>query len=374
MAKREGAVHVLLGTRKGGYVLESDTGRRRWKVRGPYHAGYDVFNLVADPRRPGELYAAVNSPFWGPMLHRSKNWGATWTEIGTPLLPKRSERKPAFDPEAKPNPIVNLWRIEPGRPEEPDTLYLGVDPASLFVSHDRGDSWSPMTSLNDHPTRPKWNPGAGGMCLHSILWDPERRERMYVGISAAGVFRTDDGGASWVPKNVGVEVSFQPEKRPEVGQCVHHIVLDPHRSSTVYRQDHDGMFISTDGGDRWKRIGKPLGDDFGFVVATAPAVPGAAFFVPLDGRSRIVKHGRIQVYKWTERTGRWTPTIKGAPFPGDLGMHREGFASDTLDPAGLYLGTTTGQLLWSRDGASHWNEVPYRFPGIHSVRAVSPSG
>lgn len=372
MAAKDRKVRLLVGTRKGGYVLETDTARRRWKVHGPFHAGSDVFHMAADPRHPGEIYAAVNSPFWGPRLERSRNWGGKWEEIATPLLPKQSGRKPLFDPATPKLPIVNLWRIEPGRPEDPDTLYLGVDPASLFVSHDRGDSWAPETSLNDHPTRPKWNPGAGGMCLHTIVWDPERKDRMYVGISAAGVFRTDDGGATWTPKNRGVEVSFMPEKRPEVGQCVHHIVLDPHRSSTVYRQDHDGIFISTDAGDRWKRIGKPLFSDFGFVVGTAPAVPGAAFFVPLIGEPRTGQEHQLQVYRYTERNGKWTPMIRGNPFPGDVGIHREGLDCDRLDPAGIYVGTTSGQVLWSWDAGSHWGEVPFRFPAVHSVRVATP--
>lgn len=374
MATRDAKVRVLVGTRKGAYVLETDRSRRRFKVRGPFHPGNDVFHVVADPRHPGEVYALVNSPFFGPMLSKSTDWGARWKEIATPLLPKRSDRQPSFDPKASPGPLVNLWHLEPGRPETPDTLYLGVDPASLFVSEDRGASWSPATALNDHPTRPKWNPGAGGMCLHTILWDPARKDRMYVGISAAGVFRTDDGGASWVPKNQGVAVSFLPEKRPEVGQCVHHVAMDPGRPERLFRQDHDGIFVSPDAGDHWKRIGRPLFSDFGFVVATTPSLPGEAFFVPLEGQMRTGQNGQIQVYRWSERTGRWSPTLHGRPFPGDVGTHREGLAADALDPAGIYLGTTGGQILYSRDGARHWAEVPYRFPAIHSVAVAAPAG
>lgn len=372
--KNDRKVRVLLGTRKGGYVLEGDTGRRRWKISGPHHEGGDVFHMVADPRHPGELYAAVNSPWWGPMLYKSTNWGGKWKEIATPLLPKQSERKPVFDPEATKSPIANLWHIEPGRPETPDRLYLGVDPASLYVSEDRGGSWSPVPGINEHPTRSKWNPGAGGMCLHTILLDPSRKERMYVGISAAGVFRTDDGGGSWTPKNEGVIVSFVPDGKIEVGQCVHDVAIDPNHPDTLYRQDHDGIFVSRNGGDHWKRIGKPLPSDFGFVVASPPSMPGTAFFVPLHGQSRIVGNNQLQVYKWTEKGGRWTPTIRGRPFPGDVGTHREALSADALDPAGLYLGTTSGQLLWSRDGARSWSEVPYRFPAIHSVSVAGPSG
>jgi hypothetical protein len=211
------------------------------------------------------------------------------------------------------------------------------------------------------------------MCLHTILWDPSNRDRMYVGISAAGVFRSDDGGATWVPKNKGVAVSFMPEKNPEVGQCVHHVAMDPKDPETLYRQDHDGIFVSHNAGDKWTRIGRSLPADFGFVVAVAPTLPGTAFFVPLEPMSRTAMNGQLQVYKWTEADRRWAPTVKGKPWPGELGTHREALATDRLDPAGLYLGTTGGQLFWSKDAAKSWSEVPYRFPGIHSVTVSSPS-
>jgi hypothetical protein len=371
--KNDGKVRVLVGTRKGGYILTSNRARKTWDVKGPFQPGVDVFHVVADPRHPGEVYAAANSGFWGPMLVKSKDWGAHWKEIATPLLPKQSGRKPVFElPPDAVKPIINLWHIEPGRPEEPDTIYLGVDPASLYRSDDRGASWSPMEGLNQHSTRPKWNPGAGGMCLHSILWDPSNRDRMFVGISAAGVFRSDDAGATWTPKNQGVVVSFQPEEQPEVGQCVHHIALDPRDPNTVYRQDHDGIYVSHDAGDLWKRVGRPLPSDFGFVVATAPTLPGTAFFVPLHGMYRTAMNGQLQVYKWTEKDRKFTATVKGKPWRGELGTHREGLATDALDPAGIYLGTTSGQLYYSRNGARSWNEVPYRFPGIHSVSVASP--
>jgi hypothetical protein len=364
-------VRVFVGTRKGGYVVESDAKRRNWKVKGPFQPGREVFHIVADPRHPGDVYAAVNSAWFGPIMQRSSNWGKTWTEIGTPMMVKQPERPNPMDAGGMPTyPIANLWHIEPGPANEPSTVFLGVDPAALYRSDDKGESWESLKGLNEHETRPKWNPGAGGMCLHTILIDPTNPKRMYVGISAAGTFRSDNGGETWRPVNKGVEVSFQPEKLPEVGQCVHDCALDTGNPSTIYRQDHDGIYISHDGMDSWTRVGKPLAYDFGFVSVTAKSLPGTAFFVPLQPQSRLSDPKGLQVYRWEEKTKKFTPTIKGRPFEGDYGVHREGMAADSLDPAGLYLGTTTGQLFFSPDAAKTWQMVPYNFPGIHSVSAA----
>jgi hypothetical protein len=362
MAKDQ-KVRVYIGTRKGGYIAESDSKRRKWTVRGPSTPGWDVFHMVADPRRPGDVYAAINNGFFGPMMQRSSNWGKTWKEIPLPTMPIRAERPPPdFSNPPPPRPITNLWRVEPGHADEPDSIFLGIDPASLYRSDDRGDS-----------TRSLWNPGAGGMCLHTILIDPTRPRRMYAGISAAGTFRSDDGGEHWRPTNKGVMVSFLPDKAPEVGQCVHHIVFDSANPDTLYRQDHDGIYVSHDGMESWKRVGKPLDHDFGFVVASAPALPGQAFFVPLNGESRNTFGGGMQVYRWTEGTKKWKPMMNAKRYPGDFGTHREGMATDSLDPAGIYIGTTTGQVFYSRDGGNGWDLIPHFFPSIHSVTVSSPS-
>jgi hypothetical protein len=373
MAK--GTVAVWLGTRKGAYGLTSDEKRRKWTVKGPFHPGNDVFHVVGDPRDPKYVYALANSGWFGPRVFRSKDGGRKWSEVAPPMMALLKDRKKNEMGGSEAGPIVNLWHLTPGSENEPGTLFLGVDPASMYRSDDRGASWVGMDGLNQHSTRPKWNPGAGGMCLHSILIDPTRPKRMYAGISAAGVFRSDDGGEHWTPKNVGVVVSFQPDSRPEVGQCVHKIALDPADPTTVYRQDHDGIHVSRDSADTWTRVGKVLDDDFGFVVTAPKTMPGEAFFAPLEGMSRLASGGQIQVYKWSERTRKFTPTIKGRPFPGDLGTHRDAMDSDWLDPAGIYLGTTTGQLFVSPDGSKSWTEVPYRFPAIHSVQvAPAPPG
>jgi hypothetical protein len=370
-------VRIFLGTRKGTYVVEESAGnRRRWKVGPLSHPGSDVFHVVPDPRHPGTVYANVNSGFWGPMVLRSRNWGRTWSEVATPLLPRRKDRKPDFGEgtDSPSLPLTNLWHLEPGSPKEPRTLFLGVDPHALFRSDDEGQSWSPVGGINDHPTRSQWTPGFGGPCLHTILIDPDDARRMFVGLSAAGMFRTEDGGEHWTPVNRHVATPYLPQKFPEVGQCVHHVVADAGRRDLFYRQDHGGIYVSRDGMDSWVRIKKGLPDDFGFAVASPAASPGRSYFVPLNSRTRLTMSGGFQVMEWSEERRSWRPLMGPQTFPGDFGIHREGLACDSLDPPGIFAGTTTGQLFLSPDAGKSWQQVPYQFPGIHSVTVSSPRG
>ena len=373
----EKKVRVLLGTRKGAYVAESDLKRKTWKVLPVSNAGREVYHVVADPRHPGHLYAAVNDWMFGPMVHRSEDGGKHWKEIGTPLMPSSKERNPQMnldggEVQRPKHAITNLWHVEPGHPDQPNTLFLGADPHMLFRSDDLGRSWEPVSSINEHPTKKDWAPGAGGPCLHTILIDPRDARRMYVGMSAAGTFRTDDGGATWRAANRGVETPFLPTRFPEVGQCVHHVVLDAEDPSTAYRQDHGGMYVSHDRMESWKRIGKFFDDDFGFAVASARTLPGRAFFIPLEGRSRVTSQGGLQVFEWNDQRKKWRALMSPKAFPGHYGVHREGMATDGLAPAGIYVGTTTGQLIVSADAGKSWRQVPFQFPGIHSVQVANP--
>ena len=370
-------VRILVGTRKGTYVVEGDRQRKRWKVGPVAHEGNEVYHVVADPRHPGDIYAAVNNNFFGPEVQRSRNYGKTWKEIGTPMLPLRKGRKFEMNesnPQADiPRALQRLWHIEPGLPEEPETIYLGADPHLLFRSTDLGQSWTAIDSINQHPKRKDWAPGFGGACLHTILIDPRDPRRLYIGMSAVGTFRSDDGGESFRPVNKGVETPFLPEKFPETGQCVHHVAIDSADPDTFYRQDHGGMYVSHDRMDSWKRIGKKLGDDFGFAVTSPKSAPGHAYFVRLDGRGRVTGGGHFQVQEWNDKTRTWRQLLSPKAFPGHFGVQREGITSDSLDPAGIYVGTTTGQVFLSPDTGRHWQQLPFQFPAIHSIGVASPT-
>jgi len=373
MAK-DRTIRILVGTRKGTYIVEGDTRRKAWKVGPVAHEGAEVYHVVADPRHPGDVYAAVNSTFWGPMVQRSRNWGKTWKEIGTPLMPAKKSRKPNYgDPAEAKWALNNLWHIEPGLPGDAKTLYLGADPHLLFRSPDLGATWEPIESLNNHPKRKDWSPGAGGACLHTILLDPRDARRLYVGLSAVGTFRSDDGGETWKPTNKGVETPFLPTKFPETGQCVHDVVADAADPDTFYRQDHGGMYVSHDRMEKWTRIGKALGDDFGFTVASPRSAPGRAYFVRLDGQARVTGEGHFQVHEWNDKTRTWRKLLGPKDFPGHFGVQREGIATDALDPAGIYVGTTTGQLFVSPNAGKSWELLPFGFPGIHSVSIANPT-
>lgn len=375
MAK-DNKIRILVGTRKGTYVVEGNRKRKAWKVGPVAHEGNEVYHVVADPRHPGDIYAAVNNGFWGPEVQRSRNWGKTWKEIGTPLLPRRKGRKREFN-EADPSTPVkralnNLWHIEPGHPSEPRTLYLGADPHLLFRSADLGSNWEPIDSINNHPGKKDWAPGFGGPCLHTIIIDPRESQRLYIGMSAVGTFRSEDGGQTWKPTNKGVEAPFLPNKYPETGQCVHKVVVNAADPDTFYRQDHGGMYVSHDRMEKWVRIGKPLCDDFGFCVTSPAAVPEKAYFVRLDGRARVTGEGYLQVHEWNDKTRTWRRLL-GKEFPGHFGVQREGIASDKMNPAGIYVGTTTGQLFVSPDAGKSWHQVPFQFPAIHSVSVANPT-
>lgn len=374
MSKSSAArVRVYLGTEKGAYVATTDMRRRKWTISGPYQPGTPVFHLAPDPRVYGDVYMLANNGFWGPSLYRSRDHGAKWSEIATPGFVRRPKRSPPEDfQKGQPGPIRNLWHLEPGRSTDPGTLFLGADPHRLYRSDDHGSSWTENMGIAEHPTRPKWNPGAGGPCVHSILLDPERPNRMYVGISAAGTFRSEDSGKSWTPLNRGVVVDFMPEHRPEVGQCVHHIALDSSDSRIIYRQDHNGIYLSEDAMEHWVHVGRTLPHDFGFVVATSPSLPGGAVFAPLASSTRTMPGGRAELYWFDRKRRSFRPMIRSLKWIGEFGNHREGLAIDHLDPAGIYFGTTGGAVLYSPDAGRTWGEIPFRFPKIHSVTVSHP--
>jgi photosystem II stability/assembly factor-like uncharacterized protein len=351
---------ALIGTRKGLFVLESD-GRREWKLDGPFLTGWSVFHAVLDPR-DGTIHTATNSELYGGTVHRSSDRGATWERAEALGLPEDSGLK-----------LERTWHVEPGRNGEEGRLWLGAAPGALFRTDDGGATWEPVDSLIGHETRDRWNPGAGGMCCHSIQLDPDEPSRMYVGISAAGVFRSEDGGDSWTPANQGTAADFLPDPWPAVGQCVHKVLLHPARPDRLWQQNHCGVYRSDDRGESWERLeGNGLPSGFGFPLALDPRDPDIALVVPEHGaENRVTCDGRLGVYRTADGGASWELLTDGLPQRAWGAVMREGFSFDRLDPPGIYLGTQSGSVFISADGGESWVEAATQLPPILSVEAAA---
>ena len=353
-------VRILVGTRKGLFVLVSGDERREWTIEGPHLVGWETFHATLDPR-DGAIYAATNSPVYGATVHRSTDLGTTWTRAEEIGLPESSELK-----------LEKTWHVEPGREDEPGRLWLGGAPGVLFRSDDSGKTWDVVDSVLNHETRDRWNPGAGGMCCHSIQLDPTTPGRMYIGISAAGVFRSEDGGESWTPANQGTAADFMPDPYPAVGQCVHKLLLHPARPDRLWQQNHCGVYRSDDRGESWERLdGNGLPSGFGFPLALDPGDPDSAFVVPEYGaENRVTPDGRLGIYRTKDGGASWDLTTEGLPEPAWAAVMREGFSFDRLDPFGVYLGTQSGSVFASADGGESWSEAASQLPTILSVEAA----
>jgi photosystem II stability/assembly factor-like uncharacterized protein len=347
---------ILVGTRKGLFILRGDEDRRTWQVEDPLLAGWDIFHAI---KHEDDLYVAANNFVYGATVQRSSDRGKTW-ERSEPLeLPEGSELT-----------IEKAWHVEPG---SDGTFWLGGAPGVLFRSNDKGATWEPVRSLIEHPTRERWNPGAGGMCTHSIQFDPENEQRMYVAISAAGVFRSDDGGETWTPKNKGTAADFMPDDPfPEVGQCVHKLLVHPTKPERLWQQNHCGVYRSDDRGDNWERLednGLPTG--FGFPIALHPTDPDVAYVVPNgDGENRVTADGRLGVYKTTDGGQSWKLASKGLPEQAWAVVLRENMAYDSLDPSGVYLGTQSGSVFVSPNEGEEWIEAASQLPPILSIEVA----
>jgi photosystem II stability/assembly factor-like uncharacterized protein len=355
-------VVLVVGTKKGLFVLKSDKARSQWEQTGPFLNGNELNHATVDPRS-GRLYATANDAWFGNRIAVSDDLGETWKENATaPRFAEDAGRK-----------VERLWRIEPGRASEPNVLFCGVDPGCLFRSEDGGESWVEEAALNNHPTRDRWDPGAGGLIVHSIVLDAAKPERMWVAISAAGVFRSDDGGASWQPmnrnlKNILAKYDPNAETYPEVGQCVHHLVPAA-AADRLYAQTHWGTYRSDDGAETWTEITEGLPSDFGFQMAAHPRNPDVAYVLPLQGAEfRAPPEGKLRVYRTPDAGKTWEPLTKGLPQENAfMGTYREGMSIDSLEPAGLYFGTNTGQLYASADEGESWRRVTPDLPPISSV-------
>lgn len=358
---KKGSTVVLVGTRKGGFVFHS-TDRRKWAVEGPFMEGTSVHHMVLDPRDGRTAFAAAPSPseHWGPALYRGP--------VGDAMRPTKAA--PKFRPDAG-LAVTRLWHIEPGHADEPDTLYVGVEPAALFRSDDRGDSWADVPALNYHPTRKDWQPGNGGLCAHSVLVDPRDARRLVVGISAVGTFESRDGGTTWTAENKNVRADFAPNRYPEMGQCVHHLVWDSSADGSMFHQNHCGTYHRGPRGGAWTEITKGLPSSFGFAIAADPNRPGTAYTAPLVADvNRVPPKGQLAVWKTTSAGKAWRRFTKGLPGPDAfMGVLREGMSADPGDPTGVYLGTNTGQLYASRDAGESWKALNLHLPPILSVSA-----
>lgn len=356
-------VLLLVGTTKGAFFLRSSNLRSRWEVAGPYFHGHAVYALAFD-RRDGRhrLWASTNN-FWGTFLRSSDDFGRTWT---TPL-----EANLKF-PTDSGTSLVNIWQILLDRHDN-QVMYCGVEPAALFESRSSGDTWSLVRGLFDHPHRPRWMPGNGGLALHTILQDPVNPQRMYVAISAGGVYRTDDGGRTWNACNRGIRVVFQPEKYPEFGQCVHKIVLHPARPERLFLQNHWGLYRSDDGADSWQDTADGVPSDFGFAMVMHPHDADCVYIVPVESDEfRCTPDGRLRVYRTRNAGASWEPLARGLPQNGAYEtVLRDAMSADTLDPVGVYFGTRSGHIYGSSDEGKTWKQILAGLPPVVCIKAAS---
>lgn len=359
-----GDVLLMVGTTKGAFLLSSGPDRDSWAVDGPHFPGEEVYAIALDQRRGRPvLWAAPGSPFWGTTLRRSDDLGGTWSD---------KESRPVKFPEASKLSLTRIWQIRPGRHDEPDTLYLGVEPSCLFESRDGGESWAPVEGFLNHEHREQWTPGGGGLCLHTILPHPAARELMLVAFSTGGVYGTSDGGASWAPRNKGVRADFLPDKHPEFGQCVHKIVHHPDRPERLFLQNHWGLYRSDDWAESWTDVANGVPSDFGFAMAMHPHDPDTVYIVPLEGDFfRCTPEAKLRVYRTRDAGTSWQPLSAGLPQEGAYEtVLRDGMDTDTARPAGVYFGTRSGKVYASADDGDTWTLVTEGLPPILNVKAA----
>ena len=360
---RKGDFLLLVGTTKGAFILRSNTQRTRWEIGGPYFHGHNVYAVAFDGRAGQHRIWASTQSYWGTLLRSSDDFGKSWTN---------PQQAPVRFPSDTGVSLKNIWQITLGQPEEPDVLYCGVEPAALFESRDGGETWSLVRGLFDHPHRPRWMPGNGGLALHTILLDPSNRQRMYVAISSGGVYRTNDNGATWTPQNQGIRAMTMPEKYPVFGQCVHKIAMHPARPERLFLQSHWGLYRSDDGGENWCDIANGVPSDFGFAMITHPRNPECVYIVPVESDEfRCACDGRLRVYRTRNAGASWEPLSRGLPQKRAYEtVLRDAMTADFLDPMGIYFGTRSGQLFGSRDEGRTWQKILEGLPAVVCVRSA----
>jgi photosystem II stability/assembly factor-like uncharacterized protein len=382
-------VAVLVGTKKGAYIFRSGAARSRWTAEGPLFQGEPVHHIAFDHRDGTSMYAACNLSWGGPKIRVSRDLGKTWTVTSNPAFRKgKVATTSVFDAGADfPREVTEelalkrTWHIEPGHPSQPNVVWAGVEPAALFRSDDRGATWTEVAGLTDHPTRPKWMPGGGGLTLHSIAIDAGDPKRMHVGMSGVGVFETTDGGKTWRTRNQGIPAPFNPDKDDPIGHCVHHLVAHPVSPRVLFMQNHFApMWLRADGDTKWENASeglpeasrKPNSDNaYGFAAAIHPRDPETAYVIPLDAKDRLAPEPGIAVYGTRDRGRTWKRLARGLPKGARVEVMREGMSTDRLDPAGIYFGTQTGEVWASADEGRTWEQVAQYLPAVMSVTAAT---
>ncbi|MBI4487249.1 MAG: exo-alpha-sialidase [Acidobacteria bacterium] len=383
-------VRVLVGTRKGAFVLTADGTRTTWDVSGPHFGGWEIYHLKGSPVDSNRIYASQTSSWFGQIIQRSSDGGKTWEVPGGETMPEPTDpprsmsNKFAYDASADtgkpltthqwydgtqhPWEFKRVWHLEPSF-SDPDLVYAGVEDAALFRSTDGGRSWHELAGLRGHGSGPQWAPGAGGLCLHTILLDPANRDRMYIAISAAGAFRTDDGAKTWKPINRGLRSQYIPDPDAAVGHCVHRIAMHRSRPNVLFMQKHWDVMRTDNAGDSWQEVSGNLPTDFGFVIDVHAHEPDTIYVVPIKSDSEhYPPDGRLRVYRSRSGGNEWEALTNGLPQRDCyVNVLRDAMAVDALDPCGVYFGTTGGQVYASPDAGDTWTSVVRDLPGVLSV-------
>jgi photosystem II stability/assembly factor-like uncharacterized protein len=386
-------VRVLAGTRKGAFILTSDEKRQKWDVQGPHFAGWEIYHLKGSPADPDRIYASQTSGWFGQIIQRSDDGGKTWHQPGTPPgestkgpdgMPKGESNKFVYDTSAetgapltthqhydgtqKPWEFKRVWHLEPSL-SDPNTVYAGIEDAALFRSTDGGQNWKELSGLRGHGTGPKWQPGAGGMCLHTILLDPRNDKRIFVAISSAGAFRSDDAGQSWKPITKGLHSQYIPDPTAEVGHCVHRIAQHRSRPNVLFMQKHWDVLRTDDAGENWTEVSGNLPTDFGFVIDVHTHEPETVYVVPIKSDSEhYPPDGKLRVYRSRKGGNEWEALTDGLPQKDCyVNVLRDAMSIDSLDSCGVYFGTTGGQVYCSPDGGDHWAPIVRDLPPVLSV-------
>jgi len=366
-------VRLLIGTQKGAFIATSDGARRKWEIDGPFFGGWEIYHITGSPADPNRLYASQSSGWFGQLIQRSDDGGESWQPFSNDFsYASEAGTHQWYDGTPHPWEFARVWHLEPS-PGDPDTVYAGVEDAALFRTTDGGSSWTELAGLRTHNSGPSWQPGAGGMCVHTIVLDPVDPDRIFVAISAAGVFRTEDGGSTWQPINRGLRSDNLPDGGAEVGHCVHRIAMHPSRPQVLFMQKHWDVMRTDDAGDSWHEVSGNLPSDFGFPIAVHAHEPDTVYVVPITSDSEhYPPEGKLRVYR--SRTGgdEWEPLTSGLPQENCyVNVLRDAMAVDGLDPCGIYFGTTGGQVYGSADQGDSWAPILRDLPRVLSVEVQS---